>query len=253
MEKLTALSQLDIAQHEWQLDVPGFGTAGQQRLKAATVLVSRIGGLGGAVAWDLAAAGVGRLILAHAGHPKPSDFNRQTLMRYDRQKQNRAEQAAVRLREFKPNLEIIPVAENISPANASELVAAADLVVDCAPLFEERLAMNDAVWEHSRAMVECAMYEMQGSVTLLVPGRTACLRCLVPAPPPHWRRRFPVFGSVASTIGSLAACEAIKYLSGVGTCLLGTQLQVDLRAMQFHKMAITPAPDCSCCGGQACA
>src|SRR6056297_2758345 len=91
-----------LAIHEWQQDVPGFGQAGQQRLQEATVLVSRIGGLGGAVVWDLATAGVGRLILAHAGKPKPSDFNRQTLMRYDCQNVLRVEQAAQRLREFKP-------------------------------------------------------------------------------------------------------------------------------------------------------
>jgi molybdopterin-synthase adenylyltransferase len=245
---MSDLTQEELDQHEWQFDVDGFGTQGQERLKAATVLISRIGGLGGAVAWDLAAAGVGRLILAHAGTPKPSDFNRQTLMRYDRQDVARVEQATQRLREFKPHLEIVPISENISAANASELVSQADLVVDCAPLFEERLAMNDAAWKHQRPMVECAMYAMQGSITVLVPGKTACLRCLVPSPPQHWRRRFPVLGSVASAVGSMAATETIKYLVGMNDCLIGQRLQLDLQFMHFHKTKITPNSECPCCG-----
>ena len=211
------------------------------------MLVSRIGGLGGAVTWDLAAAGVGKLLLAHAGHPQPSDFNRQTLMRYDRQQCNRAEQAAQRLREFKPNLDIVPIAENISPGNALQLIEQVDLVVDCAPLFEERLAINDAAWQLNRPVIECAMYEMQGSLSWIIPGRTPCLRCLVPSPPKHWQRRFPVLGAVASAVGSLAATEAIKYLSGCGDCLIGKRMQMDLRSMQFHQTSITPNPNCSFC------
>ena len=244
---LPPLSGDDLAQHAWQIDVPEFGEVGQRRLKAATVLISRIGGLGGAVAWDLASAGVGRLILAHAGNPTASDFNRQTLMRYDRQQIARVEQAAQKLREFKPGLEILSIAENISPANAEQLISQADLVVDCAPLFEERLAMNDAAWKYSRPMVECAMYEMQGTVSVLVPGRTPCLRCLVPSAPPHWKRRFPVFGAVASAVGSLAAVEAIKYLGRFGEPLIGRRLQLDLRSLRFHTTVLTADPACPVC------
>ena len=79
----TALTDDDLATHAWQLDVPGFGEAGQEKLKNCTALVSRIGGLGGPLAFSLAAAGVGKLILAHAGDLKPSDLNRQILMTRD--------------------------------------------------------------------------------------------------------------------------------------------------------------------------
>ena len=68
---------------QWQMWVPGFGEEGQERLRGASVLVSRIGGLGGVVAYELAAAGVGRLVLAHAGTIKPSDLNRQLLMTHE--------------------------------------------------------------------------------------------------------------------------------------------------------------------------
>ena len=84
--------------YEWQLWVSGFGEAGQERLKGATVLVSRVGGVGGCVAYQLAAAGVGKLLLAHGGAVVPSYLNRQLLMTHDALGTPRVESAARRLR-----------------------------------------------------------------------------------------------------------------------------------------------------------
>src|SRR5262245_62432496 len=104
--------------YEWHMWVPGVGEEGQRRLKGATVLVSRVGGLGGLAAYELAAAGVGRLILAHAGTVKPGDLNRQLLMTHAALGSSRVECAANRLRELNPRVEVVAVPENISPANA---------------------------------------------------------------------------------------------------------------------------------------
>ena len=104
--KLPELTAEERAIYEWQMWVPGFGEEGQRKLKAASVLISRVGGLGGMVAYQLAAAGVGRLVLAHAGSLKPSDLNRQLLQRHDRIGQPRMETIVRRLRELNPRLEI---------------------------------------------------------------------------------------------------------------------------------------------------
>src|SRR5919112_1485812 len=98
--------------------VPGVGEEGQRKLKGASVLVSRIGGVGGLAAYELAAAGVGRLILAHAGDVKPSDLNRQLLMTHAAIGTSRVECAARRLRELNPRLEVVAVPENVSAENA---------------------------------------------------------------------------------------------------------------------------------------
>src|SRR5438876_724607 len=116
-----ALSDEELATYQWQLWVEGLGAEGQLRLKNATVLVSRIGGVGGTLAFHLAAAGVGRLILAHAGNLRPDDLNRQLLMSHAGLGQSRVEQAARRLREFNPHIEIVPIAENITDANIDRL------------------------------------------------------------------------------------------------------------------------------------
>src|SRR5947207_11579512 len=96
------LTDEERAIYEWQMWVPGVGEDGQRKLKAASVLISRIGGLGGLAAYELAAAGVGRLILAHAGDVKPDDLNRQLLMPHEALGRSRAECATRRRRDLNP-------------------------------------------------------------------------------------------------------------------------------------------------------
>src|SRR6476659_9078095 len=111
------LTDSERARYEWQLWVPDFGEAGQEKLKGASVLISRCGGVGGMAAYELAAAGVGRLVLAHAGNLRPDDLNRQLLMSHAGLGQSRVHQAARRLRELNPYVELVPIEENISEAN----------------------------------------------------------------------------------------------------------------------------------------
>lgn len=210
------LSDLEKAIYEWQMWVSDFGEEGQEKLKAASVLISRCGGVGGAVALQLAAAGVGMLVLAHGGNLKPSDLNRQILMKRQGLGNPRVEMAAQSLRELNPEIEIKTVPENISPGNAAALIGEVDLVVDCAPLFEERFAMNAEAVRQRKPMVECAMYDLEAQVTTIMPGQGPCLRCIYLEAPSGWKRQFPVFGAVAGVAGSLGAMEAIKVLAGFG-------------------------------------
>ncbi len=241
------LSSEELATYEWQFAVPGFGEAGQRKLKAATALVSRVGGVGGAAALALATAGIGRLILAHAGQLKASDLNRQILMASRCLGKSRVECAAARLRELNPRLEIVAVRENLGPGNAERLVREADVVLDCAPLFEERFAMNAAAVRLRKPMVECAVYALEAQLTTLIPGRSPCLRCLCPEAPGSWKRQFPVFGAVAATIGSMAAMEAIKVLAGLGQPLTGRLLALDLGAMTCRTCQVRRDPQCPVC------
>lgn len=235
--------------YAWQLGVTGFGDAGQARLKAASVLVARVGGVGGAVAQQLAAAGVGRLVLAHAGALRRDDLNRQILMSDADIGQPRAELAARRLRELNPHIVVESIAENPTDANAARLVGSVDLVVSCAPLFAERLCLNREAVRQSKPLVDCAMYELEVQVTTVLPGRTPCLACLVPAAPPTWQRRFPVFGAVAGVAGALGATEAIKVLASLGEPLAGRLLLGDLRDMSFRRVETRRRPGCPVCGG----
>jgi len=228
--------------YSWQLDVRDFGPQGQLKLKNASVLISRVGGLGSVVAYELAAAGVGRLILAHAGDVQPSDLNRQLLMTHDWIGKPRIESATRRLKQLNPRLQVVSVAENITAENADQLIAMADCVVDAAPMFQERLAINDAAQQRSIPVVEAAMYELEATLTVIHPPETAAFRDWVPDVPPTWKRRFPVFGAVSGTVGSLAAMEAIKLIAGFGEPLKNRLLRLDLRSMRFHTIVLPNSP-----------
>ncbi|HKI36864.1 MAG TPA: HesA/MoeB/ThiF family protein [Gemmataceae bacterium] len=241
------LTDAERERYQWQLWVPGFGEEGQRRLKGASVLVSRCGGVGGCVAYQLAAAGVGRLVLAHAGNLRLNDLNRQLLMTTDGVGTPRADLAGRRLRQLNPTIEIEAIAENVSAANVERLVGGVDLVAACAPTFAERLLMNRVAVRRGKPLVDCAMYEMQAQLTTVLPGRTPCLACLYPAEPPHWNREFPVLGAVSGVVGCLGAMEAIKVLAGLGEPLLGQMLLCDLGDMTFQKVSLRRRPDCPVC------
>jgi molybdopterin/thiamine biosynthesis adenylyltransferase len=249
MPDLPPLTDDERALYEWQMWVPGVGEEGQRRLKGASVLISRVGGLGALVALELAAAGVGKLVLAHAGNVQPSDLNRQLLQTHDHIGKPRMDSIVRRLRELNPRCEIVGIAENVCPANAATLVAQADIVVDAAPLFEERLALNAAAVQAGKPMVECAMHALEASVTTFVPGKTGCLACYVPEVPPDWKRQFPVFGAVSGTAACIGAMEVIKLITGIGEPLCGELLSMDLATMQFRKVRLPRRSDCAVCGG----
>lgn len=244
---LPELTDHERSVYQWQMWVPDFGEIGQRKLKAASVMISRLGGVGGLVAYQLAAAGVGKLVLAHAGNVKPGDLNRQLLMTHDWIGKPRMQSIRQRLLELNPRLEIVGVQQNVSVENADQLLSQADLVVDCAPLFPERFAMNSAAVRQRKPMVECSMYELEAHLTTIIPGETACLRCWTPEAPPTWTRQFPVFGAVSGTIACMAAMEVIKLIAGIGDLLTGRMLRVDLRSMAMQQLSLVRRSDCSEC------
>ncbi len=241
------LTDFERSRYEWQMWTDGVGESGQEKLKQARVLVSRCGGVGGVVAFELAAAGVGTLVLAHAGNLKPSDLNRQLLMTHDYLGKPRRDSIEERLRALNPLIEIQAVGENISTDNADDLISQVDIVIDCAPLFPERYAMNDAAMRRGIPMIETAMFDSDITLTTFVPGRTGCLRCLYPEAPPYWKRQFPVFGAVSGVVACMAAYEAIKLITGVGHVLENIMLTADLGTMQFRRMPIRRNPACTTC------
>lgn len=242
------LSDADRATYAWQLDVPGFGEEGQVAMRNATALVSRVGGLGGPLAMQLAAVGVGKLILAHEGDLREDDLNRQTLMSREWIGRPRVECARETLRRFKPEIEVEAVNANIAPENAADLVGSADIVFDCAPLFAERFLMNGQCVKQRKPLIDCAMFNLEGQVFTVVPGETACLSCLYPETPENWRRRFPVIGAVSSLVASIGAMEGIKLLAGLGESSKGMLILVDTRTMDVRKVKIAPREICAVCG-----
>ncbi|MGB0993068.1 MAG: HesA/MoeB/ThiF family protein [Akkermansiaceae bacterium] len=233
--------------YTWQQDVTGFSAEAQDVLKNSTALVSRVGGLGGPLAFSLAAAGVGKIILAHAGELRPDDLNRQILMTHEGLGAARHEQAAETLLRFNADLEVVSVGENITENNVTELVGQSDIVFGCAPLFEERLLMNRESVAQGKFFVDSAMYNTEGQVLAVRPGVSSCLACLTPTPPAGWKRRFPVLGAVSAMVAQIGVLEGIKLLTDYAPAQTNTLIHMDTSSMKLSKISVTQNPDCPHC------
>lgn len=245
------LSDWELDKFKRQIQIAGFGEDGQRKLKGSAALVTRVGGLGGPTAMWLAAAGIGKLVIAHGGALTPSNLNRQILMRGDGVGKPRAPQAEETLLRFDPDLEVIAYPTNATPDNVAELVSQVDVVCDCSPDFRERLLLNAECWRQGRPMVESGMDGMEAHLTTIVPPHTPCLQCTVPEVPEWWDPLgFGVLGALPGALGALAALEAIKVLTGFGGVLAGKLLVFDGQDMSFNTFTISKRPDCPVCGAR---
>lgn len=242
------LNQEDLSIHEWQLDIPGFGEEGQKTLKNTSALISRCGGLGSPVAFSLASAGFGELVIAHGGNLKYSDFNRQICMKYEDLNASRIDSIVSTLERYKPQVKVTGVGENISEENVDQLVSQVDIVFSCAPLYPERFAMNRACVEQKKPMIDSSMYSMEGQVLVIIPGETACLSCIYPEDPPAWKRKFPVFGAVSALAAQIGVLEGIKLLTGCGEVLRNEMLYFDTVKMSFMRIPVARRKGCPVCG-----
>lgn len=244
------LSQDELDRYAWQLLVPGFGMEEQRKLKASTALVTRVGGLGGPTALNLAMAGIGKLVLAHGGVVEAFHMNRMILASYEAiGRRSPAPVAAERIAALNPSVELEVHEENVTEETVDDMVAGVDIVLDCPPTFEERHLLNRACVRAGKPMVEAAVDNVEGYVTTIIPGRTACLNCL--GLWSDYSLPFPILGAIPCAIGSLAALEAIKVLTGYGTPLLDRLLMFDGEDSQTRYVKVKRDPACAVCGDSA--
>ncbi|WP_406864437.1 HesA/MoeB/ThiF family protein [Streptomyces sp. HUAS MG47] len=243
-------TEFQLERYSRQLRDGGFGLEGQRRLRDAHVVISRGGGVGGTVAAQLAMAGVGRLTVAHGGDVVPEFLNRWLLASPDDLGRPCADAFADTLRRINPDAEITTIPEYVSPDNVRSIVSDATLIADGAPLFEERYALNQAAVDLRIPLVSGAMYDTEGYITTVVPGRTPCLACIYPEKPPYWTdiKVFPVMGPAPGLVGSVMAMEAIKLITGFAEPLESKLMFFDLRTNMTRLLNIARRPDCAVCG-----
>jgi len=246
---LRELTDWDREKYRRQMQIEGFGDAAQRKLKSSSALVTRVGGLGGPTALQLAAAGIGKLVIAHGGNVTPSNLNRMILVRGDGVGQPRVPQMQETLRRFNPDCEVVAVAEDATEDNVASLVAQVDVVCDTTPRFEERLLLNRECWRQGKPLVDSGMNGMEAQLTTIIPGETPCLQCIVHEVPAWWDPLgFGVLGAVPGALGALTALEAIKVLTGYGTPLAGVLLTFDAEDLTFARYQLRRRPDCPVCG-----
>ena len=237
----------ELERYARQLGPGVLSQQGQSRLKDATVLVTRVGGMGGPAALMLTMAGVGRVILAHGGEMISPDLNRQVLGSESVLGKPRAEPFADYLKTMNRFVQVEAIDHEPDDDEAAQLAQEVDLIVSCPPTFQERLRLNRAAVKAGIPLIDAAQWGMTGTVIVVSPGDSACLECLYPEAPP-FEELFPVVGAISSATGSLAALEAIKILSGTGRSLAGKMFTYDGFQGRSTTVELSRRADCPCCG-----
>ena len=242
-------SDTEIDRYARHLVLREVGGPGQQRLKAARVLIVGAGGLGSPAALYLAAAGVGELVLVDPDTVDRSNLQRQVLFAEADIGRPKVEAGAARLRGLNPHIVVSDHLLAFDTSTADELCVGADLVLDGTDDFGVRYAVNAACVRHGKPLVSGAIGRWTGQVGVF--AAKPCYRCLVPEIPPDAETcvAVGVVGALAGVIGSMMALEAIKLIVGAGEPLTGRLLIYDALSAETRTVRVGADPDCPVCGG----
>jgi molybdopterin/thiamine biosynthesis adenylyltransferase len=229
------------------------GDEGQARIRAASVAVVGCGALGTVAAELMTRAGVGRLRIVDRDFVELSNLQRQFLFEESDAAEGlpKAVAAARRLARLNSEVDLEPVVADLVPANTEELLDGIDLVLDGTDNFETRFLINDAAVATNRPWIYAAAVGSYGLKLAIVPGRTACLRCVYPQPPGGAQPTCEtegVLGPLTAAIASLAAADALKILALGADFIQARLTTVDVWTGAIRQIA-PPArdPDCPCC------
>jgi len=242
-----SFSEQEVERYARHLVLREIGGPGQQKLKAAKVLLVGVGGLGAPAGLYLAAAGVGRIGLLDPDEVSLSNLQRQVLYGADDIGRGKALSAGQRLSQLNPEIELEPIPQRLAADNARALVAPYDLVVDGTDDFATRFAVNAACVAEGKPLVSGAIGRWSGQVGVF-PGKP-CYQCLVPEIPPDAETCsvVGVVGALAGVVGAMMALEAIKLLTGAGDPLTGRLLIYEALDAETRTVRVGADPACPVC------
>jgi adenylyltransferase/sulfurtransferase len=235
-----------------QLALPEFGPTGQDKLRAARVLLIGAGGLGSPAAMYLAAAGVGTLGIVDPDEVELSNLHRQILHRTADAGRPKVDSARDTLAATNPHVRVETFRERFTAANALDLARGWNLVVDGSDNFPTRYASNDVCVALGIPNVYGSVWRFEGQVSVFAPHLGGpCYRCLNPQAPAAGSvpscAEAGVLGVMPGLVGTLQALEAIKLIAGVGDPLIGRLIHIDALAMKFREFTLRRDPDCARC------
>ncbi len=248
---LPALSHTEILRYSRHLLIPEVGLRGQQRLKAASVLVIGVGGLGSPVALYLAAAGVGRIGLVDSDVVDSPNLQRQVIHGTSRLGVPKVESARERMLDLNPEIVVETYHEPFTSANARQIVERYDLVIDGTDNFPTRYLGNDVCVLLGKPYIYGSVFRFDGQVSVFDAREGPCYRCLFPEPPPPGLvpscAEGGVFGVLPGLIGMIQATEALKWILGIGKSLIGRLVLYSALDMSFEWVILEKNPHCKIC------
>ena len=246
------LSNDEILRYSRHLIIPEVGIEGQQKLKAAKVLLVGTGGLGAPLALYLAAAGVGKIGLVDFDTVDFTNLQRQVIHFTADVGRKKLDSAAEKMKAINPNVEIVRHEVALTSENALDILKDYDLVVDGTDNFPTRYLVNDACVLLGKPNVYGSIFRFEGQATVFAYEGGPCYRCLYPEPPPPGLvpscAEGGVLGILPGTIGLIQATETVKLILGIGEPLVGRLLLYDALGMRFRELKLRKNPECPVCG-----
>jgi adenylyltransferase/sulfurtransferase len=249
------LTSEQIERYSRQIMIPDLGGKGQIRVRQGRALVVGAGGLGCPAALYLAAAGVGTLGLVDSDRVELSNLQRQILHSTQDLGRKKVESAKEKLQRLNPEVEIHTYPVRLDEENAAEILAPYAFIIDGSDNFATKFLVNDIAVGLGKAFSHAGIVRLQGQTMTVIPGRSACYRCLFKDPPPAGEilncQQAGILGAIAGTIGSIQATEAIKYFVGMEDDLLVDRLLTyDAKTTKFRDIEVLRDPECRACGGK---
>jgi len=254
-EPNTVLSEKQHHRYIRQLNLPDFGVTRQQRLLKSRVVIVGAGGLGCPIALYLAAAGVGSLVVVDDDSVTLSNLHRQIAYSCAEIGLPKSEQLVQALERLDSELDFTAVVANLSECNYETLLAGANLVIDGTDNFASRFLLADACHFLKISYLQTAVFQYSAQIMLCTPGFSPCYRCVFEAPPKVDElqpcSQAGVLGSAVGTAGTIAATEAIKFLSGMQSAVLGKMLIYDGIDQAIRHVELSFDDKCRLCGNEA--
>jgi len=236
----------ELERYDRQIMIANIGKEGQEKLKRARVFIAGAGGLGSSAAIYLTAAGVGKIRVVDHDCVELTNLNRQVLHWEKDIGKKKVSSAREKLKKINHEVKIEAIEETITEANVFQLVAGFDVIVDAMDNLPTRYLLNKAAIEKNIPFFHGAVYGFEGRAMTIIPGKTACLRCVYRGDIP--KEKFPVIGVTPAVIGCIQATEVIKYIVGIGELIKNRLLIYDGLDMKFTEFTVKKDPQCEHCG-----
>ncbi len=246
------LTEQQIERYSRQMILKEVGAAGQEKLLASRVLIVGTGGLGSPAALYLAAAGVGTIGIIDTDRVELANLQRQIIHFSEDVGKEKIASAQRKIKAINPEVKVRTYLAKVTASNIAEIIKDYDFVLDATDNFPSKFLINDACYFEKVPFSHASVLGFDGQIITVLPGGTACYRCVLASPPPVGAvpscAQAGVLGTLPGVIGCLQATEALKFLMGIGKLLTDRLLIYDALQMQFRQVRVNRNPQCPICG-----
>lgn len=246
------LREDQIERYSRQIILPNVGGKGQEKLLNAKVLIIGAGGLGSPCALYLASAGIGKIGIVDSDKVELNNLQRQIIHSTKNVGKPKVDSAKERMNEINTDVGVITYNIRLGSQNIMGVIKDYDIIVDGSDNFPTRYLVNDACVLSKKPFSHGGIFRFDGQAITVLPGESACYRCLFPEPPPPGLvpscQEAGILGAVAGIIGVIQANEVLKYILGIGNMLAGKLLIFNALDSSFRQVKVPKDPSCPVCG-----